>query len=352
LNNNYLQSAMEIISSLVEEPGVSGYEGRLYPSLESLFSPFSNEVFSDFFGNCYALRRGEKSTHTIMLAAHADEIGLMINYIDERGFLYFSPVGGIDLRTLLCQEVTVHGREDLAGVVCWHSSRNNGEKIRPVELANMAIDTGYSREKVSKLVNPGDVATIKREPLKLLNNTIAGKSLDDRAGIAVLAICLQEMTRIRHKHDIVAVATVQEEVGLRGALVSTERLNPDIAVAVDVTHAQTLDTKNQVPIQLGKGPVITKGPNIHPEIFNQLSNCAQDNRIPFQVQPIAGATGTDARVIQLTACGIPTGLLSIPLKYMHTSVETLSLQDIVYCGLLLANFISALPDNLEEILCY
>lgn len=352
MGSNYLQFAKEIIFSLVGQPGVSGYEERLFPSLENIFSPFSDEVYSDFFGNCYALHRGEKSKHTIMLAAHVDEIGLMINYIDERGFLYFSPVGGIDLRTLLCQEVLVHGREDLTGVVCWLSSPDDGEKIKPVALANMAIDTGYSREEVSKLVNPGDVVTIKREPLELLNNTVAGKSFDDRAGIAVMAVCLKELTRIRHKHDIVAVATVQEEVGLRGALVSTERLKPDIAVAIDVTHAQTLDTKNQVPIQVGKGPVITKGPNIHPEIYNLLTRCAQENRIPFQVQPVAGATGTDARVIQLAACGIPTGLLSIPLKYMHTSVETLSLQDIVHCGQLLAGFISALPDNLEEILCY
>lgn len=345
--------AKNILASLSEESGVSGYEQGLEPRIRTIFQPLVNEIFQDTFGNIYLIKKGKFEQSSVMLAAHMDEIGLVVTDIDSRGFLHFIPVGGIDERTLLYQEVIVHGKEDILGIIC---SKPRGlisedEKNKPVSIRQMGIDVGLSLEEVRKVIKPGDIVSIKRKIIELMNNIVSGKSIDDRVGLAVLAVCLNELKKLKHNYNVYAVATVQEEVGLRGAVTSTYRLKPDLAVAVDVTHAQTPDTK-KVNIKLGQGPVISVGPNIFPKIFDQLCNCAKTNRIPYQVQPVPGPTGTDARAIQLTNSGIPTGLLSIPLRYMHTSVETIALQDIVNSGKLLAYFISSLPDDLEELVCY
>lgn len=340
----------ETIRLLTGTPGVSGYEHGLLPVLEETFKLYADDIYTDYMGSFYAIKKGQVGNQTVMLAAHSDEIGLIVTHIDKGGFLHFSTVGGIDERTLLYQEVTVHGLEDIPGIVSFlpdHSS----DKKKSIKFVNMAIDTGHSFEKITKLVNPGDIISINRKPLNLLNQTIAGKALDDRAGIAVMRICLVELSRIKHKHNVAAISTVQEEVGLRGAITSTDRLIPNIAVVIDVTHAQTIDAKNQVSIHLGKGPAISLGPNIHPALHSLLTTSAQENNIPYQTQPISGPSGTDARVIQLSSSGIPTGLLAIPIRYMHTSVETASLKDIVNCGKLLARFIADLPDDLEGISC-
>lgn len=351
---NTLQSARDIITLLSEKPGVSGYEHNLKPILESIFHSSDTNLTSDFFGNCYIQKKGISSNQLIMLTAHIDEIGLIITHIDQRGFLHFSTVGGIDDRTLLHQEVLVHGKEDYNGIISLIPSQANSNKDRKdtIKSANLIIDIGYSQEKAKTIIQPGDIVSIKRTPLFILNERVVGKALDDRAGIVVLAICFNELNQIKHKHNVVFVSTVQEEVGLRGAITSSKRIKPDLAVAVDVTHAQTLDTKYQVSINLGKGPTIALGPNVHPEIFSRLVSSAKENRIPYQLQPIAGPTGTDARVIQLTGSGIPTGLISVPLRYMHTSVEMASLKDIIECGKLLAYFISSLPENLEDLSCF
>ena len=352
MTKSYYQLALETIQALAEAPGVSGYEQSLLPAVLQRLGPFADESYTDFMGSCYFAKNGSGSGQTIMLAAHLDEIGLIVTHIDSRGFVHFAPVGGVDERTLLYQEVLIHGRKEIKGIVSFLTDPTNNNKRRSIRPANMAIDTGYPVEKVQQWVNPGDIISIIRQPFEMLNQTIAGKALDDRVGIAVLAVCLCELNRIKHHHQVVAVATVQEEIGLRGGQTSANRLKPDLAVIIDVTHAQTLDSKNQVSIHLGKGPAITIGPNIHPRIYSQFSTTAQDNNLAIQIQPNPGPTGTDARIIQLCSYGIPTGLLSIPLRYMHTSVETVSLKDVVNCGKLLARFIAALPDDLEEIACY
>ncbi|HHV64177.1 MAG TPA: M42 family metallopeptidase [Peptococcaceae bacterium] len=336
---------------IAPKAGVSGYEQQVIPYLERIFAPYNLKISTDFMGNCYLEKDGLSGKQTVMLAAHLDEIGLITTHIDSRGFVHFSTVGGIDQRVLLNQEVIIHGKKEIKGIICADNPGSNANK-KAISTEDLMIDIGYPFTKAQELVQPGDIISINRSPIEILNKRIAGKALDDRAGIAVLAVCINELSYLQHSHKVIAVATVQEEVGLRGAVTSSDNLRPEIAVVIDVTHAQTLDTKNQVNTLLGKGPVIALGPNIHPRIYSSLKNAAEENRIPYQIQPIAGPTGTDARAIQLTGCGIPTGLLSIPLRYMHTSVETVSLQDIVDGGKLLARFIASLPDDLEELSCY
>ncbi|HZK84174.1 MAG TPA: M42 family metallopeptidase [Desulfosporosinus sp.] len=352
--NLQMQSASEFLSLLSISSGVSGYEGSIASLVMERFGALTDEVRCDTFGNVYALKKGHSKRSKIMLAAHIDEIGLMVTKISPRGFLSFTSIGGVDQRTLLSQEVLVHGRETIPGIIGALPPHllQNGDSGQAVKMADMTIDVGLSLSKIKEVIQVGDTITLKRETYPLLNNVIAGKSLDDRAGVVVMMVCLEELSHLQHTHDVIAVATTQEEVGVRGALTSAYTLNPDLAVAIDVTHASTPDTKGEVTIELGKGPAVALGPNIHPAIYRHFSETAHEHRLPFQIEPIPGESGTDAWAIQVTQAGIPTGLISIPLRYMHTSVETIDLQDVLNSGKLLAHFIASLPDDLEEFICY
>lgn len=355
MSNEQMQRAREFLNLLSTSSGVSGYEHSIASLVKERFSSLTDEVSSDTFGNVYALKKGDgKSYRRIMLAAHMDEIGLMVKKIDPRGFLRFTTIGGVDQRTLLSQEVLVHGRQTISGIIGSLPPHllQNEVSDQAVKIEDMAIDVGLSPAKVNAVIQVGDIITIKRETYPLLNNVMAGKSLDDRAGVVVMMVCMEELSRLQHTHDVIAVATTQEEEGLRGAFTSAYTLNPDLAVAIDVTHASTPDTKGQVRFELGKGPTVAMGPNIHPAIYRHFSEIALEHRLPIQIEPIPGHSGTDAWAIQVTQAGIPTGLISIPLRYMHTSVETLDMQDILDSGKLLAYFISSLPDDLEGLLCY
>jgi len=355
LSNAQMQSAREFLSLISIASGVSGYETSIASLVKDRFITLADEVRCDTFGNVYALKKGNsKSDKRIMLAAHMDEIGLMVKKIDPRGFLRFTSIGGVDQRTLLSQEVLVHGRQAIPGIIGSIPPHllQKGDSDQAVKMEDMVIDVGLSAAKLNELIQVGDIITLKRDIVPLLNNVMAGKSLDDRAGVVVMMVCLEELSHLKHIHNVIAVATTQEEVGLRGALTSAYTLNPDLAVAIDVTHASTPDTKGQVGIELGKGPAVALGPNIHPAIYCHFSETAEEHRLPIQIEPIPGHSGTDAWAIQVSQAGVPTGLISIPLRYMHTSVETLDMQDVINSGKLLAHFIASLPEDLEGLLCY
>jgi tetrahedral aminopeptidase len=353
MKNRQLSRAKEFLKQLSENSGASGYEMMIAPLIIKEFQTLAEDVHRDRFGNIYARKKGSIGRYKIMLAAHMDEIGLMVKEIDPRGFLRFTTVGGVDQRTLLSQEVIIHGKRPVLGIIgSMPPHLLQVDKDKTVKMDDMGIDVGMTPTQIHEIIQIGDIITLKRKPVDLLNNLIAGKSFDDRAGVVVMKICLEELRRLHHTHDVIAVTTTQEEVGLRGALTSAHTLNPDLAIAIDVTHASTPDTKGQVNIELGKGPTIALGPNIHPVIYQEMIKAAREERFPYQVEPIPGMSGTDAWAIQVAQAGVPTGLLSIPLRYMHTSVETLDMQDVVISGKLLACFIASLPEDLEGILCY
>ncbi|TWH56384.1 endoglucanase [Desulfitobacterium sp. LBE] len=353
MNNAQLSSAKEFLKQLSENSGVSGYEETLAPLVLAAFTPLADQVGQDALGNIYAHKKGTQGRYKIMLAAHMDEIGLMVKGIEPSGFLRFTPVGGVDQRTLLSQEVIVHGRKPVLGVIGStppHLMTLGEEKA--VKAEQMGIDVGMTFEQIKEVIQVGDIITLRRNTLELLNHVLAGKSFDDRAGVVVMKICLEELQRLQHAHDVIAVSTTQEEVGYRGATTSAYSLNPDLAIAIDVTHASTPDTKGQVEKELGKGPAIALGPNIHPFVYEELVKAAKEARIPYQNHPVPGRSGTDAWAIQVTQAGVPTGLVSIPLRYMHTSVETIDMQDVILTGKLLAYFIAGLPEDLEGRVCY
>lgn len=347
----------EFLKALSDGSTVSGYEYRINDTIMYAFKKYTDETIIDDLGNIISLKKSKAnvSNMKIMLAAHMDEIGLMVKYIEDNGFIRFTNIGGIDPRTILGQEVIVHGKKDLFGVIGSKPPhlQEASELNKAIKIEDMIIDLGYSKEQLEGIVDIGDVITIRRELKSLQDSRIVGKSLDDKAGIVAMFECAKELEKINHEADIYFVSTVQEEVGVRGAFTSTYRINPDIGIAIDVGFGFTPELPKYETLDMGKGPGITMGGNIHPGLREHLVNIAKDYNIPFQSEIAPGPTGTDGRAMQITREGIPTLCLSIPLRYMHTSVEVVDMTDIKNTGKLLAFFIASISnENLEGLLCY
>lgn len=342
---------MEIASFLKElsdAPGVSGYEAALRQIISRTYAQWADKVSEDTLGSVIALKQGTgpEPRRSIMLAGHMDEIGLIVTQLDG-AFLRFYQVGGIDRRTLLGQEVVVHGKKDLPGIIGSRPPHVLSAEARskPVPWDEMFIDVGLSEARLSELVQVGDLITIKRDMVKLAGGRLSGKALDDRAAVAAIGHCLELLHGMRHEWDVYAVATVQEETGLIGAKTSAYGLAPDIAIAIDVGFGEMPGQSDMESIEMDGGPSIALGANIHPLMHERLVEVAKTFEIKHQIEPIPGPTGTDAWAIQVTRQGIPTALLSIPLRYMHTSVETAVEADIARTGRLMARFIGSLDDD-------
>ncbi|GAB6087855.1 M42 family metallopeptidase [Alkaliphilus crotonatoxidans] len=345
----------EFIQLLSETAGVSGHEAEVSKLIQRAFGEFCDEVKVDSLGNVTGIKKGHSTGSKIMLAAHMDEIGLMVKEIDEEGFVRITNIGGVDQRTLPCQEVVIHGREKVYGIIGVKPPHltDAAERSKALKIEELMIDTGFTKEELKDRISIGDVITIERSLIALKNDRISGKALDDRAGIAALYICMKELKHLYHQATVYFTATVQEEVGTRGATTATYDIEPDIGLAIDVGFGRTPELNQYDTIELEKGPAITLGPNIHPAVFQGLKDAAKNNYINYQVEVAPGSSGTDAWPMQVSKSGVATGVLSIPLRYMHTSVETLSLSDIEKTGKLLASFVVGLNDKeMEEFLCY
>ncbi len=346
----------DFLIKITESSGVSGFEQPVSKIIENFWGNYTDRIKKDKLGNLVAYKKGaSKNPIRIMLAAHMDEIGLIVKDIDEKGFIKFTNIGGIDERTLLAQEVIIHGTKDILGIIGAKPPhlQSPEERKKTMKINELVIDIGYSKEKAQQFVSIGTPITIKRKSRKLQGEIFAAKSLDDRAGIATMIECFKELAKINHQCDIYGVATVQEEVGTRGAITSTFDIQPDIGIAIDVGFGATPDLPKDETLDLGKGPGLSFGPNIHPKIYDRLVEVAKDYNIPYQMDLIPGKSGTDAQVMQISRFGIATGLISIPLRYMHTSVETIHMKDIKNAGKLLAYFISSLDnESLEGFLCF
>lgn len=343
----------ELIQKLSNLRGMSGFEYRITDIIGKMFGEYCDEVTKDNLGNVIAVKRcGRENAKKIMIEAHCDEIGLMVSSIDERGFISFVNIGGVDPRILPAAEVTLHGKCDIRGVIGAKPPhiQGRGEAKKSASISDMAIDTGLSVEVVRAIVKIGDSITLSQSVGELMGGQFSGKSLDDRASVAALLTVMKNLRKIKTDVDVYAVLAVQEETGRYGALTACRSINPDIAVAVDVCHGVTPDNSYSA-YEVGCGAVVTCGPNIHPGIYKRLMDTAKNNRIKAEIDVDSGDTGTDAWVMQTVNEGIPTGLLSIPLKYMHTSVETIAISDAEAVADLLTAFIQNLGDDMEEWLC-
>jgi putative aminopeptidase FrvX len=345
------------LKRLSEATGVSGYEAEVRAVIQDLLTGLADEVRVDRLGNLIAVKRATApvlpspsgSPHRVMLAAHMDEIGLMVSKI-EKGFLHVAGVGGFDQRVLPGQEVLVHARQPLPGIIGSRPPhvlpRDQRSKVIP--MSELLIDVGLLEDRVMELVRVGDLVSLRRQAVELQGGLLAGKALDNRACVTAMIGCLDALRSRYHTWDVFAVATVQEEVSLLGAFTATFGVVPDVGVALDVTFGDQVGVSEDETLSLGKGPAIAFGPNIHPRLFDRLVEVAKANEIPYQVEPTPGATGTDAWAMQITQAGIPTALVSIPLRYMHTSVETVNTRDVERAARLLADFIAGLDDALRE----
>jgi endoglucanase len=325
----------EVLKTLSKIPGVSGHEDELAAVFQGIPGV---EVRTDVMGSVIAIRRGTgpEPRPRIMLAAHCDEIGLMVTKVEEGGFLRFVPVGGVDPRVLPGQAVMVYGKRAIPGFVGFTPPHlvEPGKEKETVPMHELYIDTGNEAGDIQV----GDVCTFDSGFTRLGPKRAAGKAMDDRAGVAVLLGCLEELGHMRHQADVYLAATVQEEVGFRGAITCTYDIVPDIGVAVDVTHGAMPGLPEYDTHDLGKGPTITLGGNIHPVIHKTLVEVAEAEGIPYQLEAMPGSTGTDAWAMQVCRAGVPSGLVSVPLRYMHTPVETLELKDAELASRLLARF--------------
>jgi len=347
----------EALLALLDAHGGPGFEHAVAARVEEVFSAYTDNIRRDKLGNVIGKVAGvgEGPRKSVLLSAHMDEIAMIVTKIEEGGFLRVWQAGGFDPRTLVGQEVVVHGKETLHGIIGSKPPHLTSpeERKQAAPLDELYIDLAMNEERVKALVNIGDRITLFRETMSLLNNRISGKALDDRACIGVIYECLRFLKQMKHEVDVYAVASVQEEVGVRGAATLGYGINPDIAIALDVTFA---DMPGQAPdesFKMGRGPAIAMGPNIHPKIFKGLKETAKTFNIPWQLELSQGPTGTDARAFQIARSGIASGLTGVAIRYMHTSVETGSYDDIVACGRLLAHYIASLDATMvEELTCY
>jgi len=351
--------SLEFLKALAEAPSPSGYEQPVQKVFREYIQDHVDEVQTDVLGNSFGLIKGSgKGKPTVMLAGHCDEVGFMVQYIDENGFLYFAPIGGVDEQLLPGKRVWVHTQKGpLMGVV----GRKPIHLIDPKDREKVAkvheqfIDVGAKNKREAKrLVNIGDPITFAGGLENLVGDRVVSRGFDDKVGSFVVAEVLRQIgeKKERPRCTVYGVSTVQEELGLRGATTSAYQIQPDVGIAIEVGHASDypeVDKKRVGEHKLGSGPIVARGANINPSVYKLLIQAANRMKIPVQFLGAPRATGTDANVIQLSRKGVATGLVSVPLRYMHTPTEVLSLRDLEATCRLLVGFIYALKEGMSFI---
>ena len=340
-----------LLKTLSDMGGISGFENTIAPTISALLEEYCDAVTVDRGGNVLGMIHAEQeNAPTVMIEAHMDGIGLMVKEITDRGFLTFVPVGGIDPRILPSCEVIVCGKKELYGVIGAKPPhlQNAKDRDKAPKIEDMAIDIGMTKEEAMQFVSVGDMVYFKTEATELANGLFSGKYLDDRAGVVSLIHCLRQLKDKKLPYHLAVLCAVQEEVGLRGAVMGTYHVAPTVAFVVDVCHGNTPDSGSDSIFKPGSGTVLSIGPNIHPGLSSLAKQVAEEKEIPFSVDVDGGDTGTDAWAVQVSGNGVATLLLSIPLRYMHTTVETLSIDDVKATGDLLAEMLLTLkPEDYE-----
>lgn len=321
----------ELIEQLVTAYGPSGHEDNIRALIQKAIAPHVDDVRTDALGNLIALKRGQKSEKPIMVAAHMDEIGLVVTYIDEKGFLRFAPTGGVSPVTLVGSRVRfANGALGLIGWEKW--LRPDAGTSRP-EINELYIDVGASRRE-DVPIRVGDAAVFER-PFEAVGQRLVAKALDDRIGCAIAIQALQEIEQ--PINDTYFVFTVQEEVGTRGAVTAAFSVEPAVGLAIDVTLVGDTPKARPMAVSLGQGPAIKimdTGMLAHPGVVDWMARTAEAQGIPYQREVLQGGS-TDARAIQLSRAGVPSGCLSIPCRYVHTPSEMVDWGDVQHAKKLL-----------------
>jgi tetrahedral aminopeptidase len=336
--------SFDFLTQIEETPSVSGFEQPVARLIRKRMAKWADDIVTDVHGNVI-VSAGDKKGPRIMLAGHMDQIGLMVNYVNDDGYIYFEAVGGIDNTVLPGSRLTILTKNGpVPGVIgrkpihlMKPEERNQGK----VERTDLWIDIGTkTRAETLKLVRIGDPVTYQLGLTRIGEDFIASPGLDNKVGTFVVMEALRIAVEAKKlKCHVFSVATVQEEIGLRGARTSAYSIDPQVGIAVDVTHATDnpgADKKVAGDCKLGGGAVIERGANINPALFDLILDTAEKKKIKHQLAAAPAGTGTDANTMQLSRAGVATGLISIPNRYMHTQVEMCSLADLEACSVLLA----------------
>lgn len=329
---------VETVTQLCNLPAVTGFEQPAAQAVCELLAPLVDEVRIDAVGSVIGIRRcGKENARMVLLDAHLDQIGFVVTRVLEGGFLQFAPVGGIDPRMLLGGEVDILTKEPLYGVVSCTPPHllKPGEEQKAIPLHEMLIDTGLIDAK--DRIKVGTPIVFRQKMLQLSKDSITGKCLDDRAGIAAILYALEKLQNTELAVDLAVLISVQEETSSLGAIAGGNAIRPDYAIAIDVSHANTPDASDQ--FEYGGGAIVGLGPNLNTALSKMLIRIAKAEDIDYQLEVMEGFTGTNAWELQLAGTGAATALLSIPLRYMHTPIETIKLSDLEAVGDLLYHFL-------------
>lgn len=321
----------ENIKQLTALSGLSGGENAIAQVLCRKLLELGLEASCDSYGNVHGfLSCGKKDAKTLLLEAHMDQIGLMVSGIEENGYIKFANLGGVDQRILPGMEVIIQGKEPIVGIVgaCLNDTQKEEEAKNP-KLEDYRIDTGLTKEEAMERISVGDFIRLESSTVELLNGILSGSAMDNRAGIVAILGCLEKLQKNTSSYHIHVLFSTQEELGLHGAYTGIKGKEIDGAIVVDVTHGTTPDAKEEAGVfPLGSGAVICRGPNFHYTDTKQLISLAKEKSIPYEIEVASAESGTTAWAIQTSNGGIPVMLVSIPLRYMHTNVETLQCGDI------------------------
>jgi endoglucanase len=344
-------AAHAFLKQVLETPSPSGFEQPVQALVRDWAGRFADAVRTDAHGNVFASRfpAGKPAdAPRVLLAGHCDQIGLMVQHVDDQGFLYVQPIGGWDMQVLLGANLTVWAKGGpLPAVVARRAIHlmTAEERTKVPTFADVWVDIGAKdKADAESLVRPGDPVTLALGYRDLRNRLAASPAMDDKVGLWAVMEAVRQLNGRPLQAEVHGVSTVAEEIGLRGAMTATYAVNPHVGIAVDVCHATDTpgtDKRTQGEIKLGAGPVLYRGPNVNPRVFDKLEATAAAHGVPVQVRGSPRATGTDANAIQVSRQGVATALVGIPNRYMHTAVEVVHLDDLTHAAKLLAEFCAA-----------
>ena len=336
--------ARRFFETLLNTPGPSGYEQRIQQVVRDYAASFADQVETDTHGNVILCKNPDAPLR-VMLAGHCDQIGMLITHIDDSGFLYAATIGGWDPQQLIGQRMVVWSDSGPVPAVIARKPihlLNDQERKQVVKLEELWLDIGAAdKEQAESLVRIGDPVTLELGMQEMQNGLANAPGMDDRSGVWVVVEALRRAAQKGLQCGLYAVSTVQEEIGLRGAKTSAFAIDPHVGIAVDVTHATdcpTIDSRQRGTVELGKGPTIYRGPNFNPVVVDRLFQTAQTQAIPYQVAALGRGAPNDSNAIQVNRQGAAAGLVAIPNRYMHSAVETISLDDMDRAADLLAEF--------------
>ncbi len=327
----------EQLKALCSIDGVSGDEFSASELALSMLKEYTDNCYVDKFGNVIGhIGENDDNKKALLLDAHIDRIGLIVSYITDDGFIKVSRCGGVDRRVMAAQTVTIHGKQKIKGVISVLPPHVKKDSDKVPQIDELVIDTGYTKQQLSELIEQGDRITVDAAPADLLGDRLCAGAIDDRSGVICILYALSLLKDKVTRFNIDVSFSVQEETGERGAKMVGYSLNPDICLEMDVSFATTPDSERHKCGEMGKGTMIGVAPSLSRSLSNELIKLSRDNNLLYQYEVMSGETGTNADEIGVARGGTECCTLSIPLRYMHTPVEVVDIEDIKTIGRLIA----------------